>query len=57
MKRDKMDSILFGVCSGLAKSLGIDVVAIRFIFLLLSIMGFGLPIIVYFILAIITPVE
>lgn len=55
MKRDLSNKIIFGVCSGIAKELKIDPVVVRAIFAILTLMGFGLPIIIYLVLAIIMP--
>lgn len=57
MKRDISKKIVFGVCSGIAKSMNIDVTIVRLIFLLLALMGFGMPVIIYIVLALIMPVE
>jgi|688.fasta_scaffold55625_2 phage shock protein C len=57
MKLDTSNKMLFGVCSGIAKSMNFDVVWIRLAFLLLTLMGFGIPLIIYIILAFITPAE
>lgn len=47
---------IFGVCAGIAEYTKIDVGLIRVITLILVIFG-GLPIIIYFILAIVLPVK
>lgn len=57
MKRDIANKMLFGVCAGLAKAIGVDALIIRAIALLLVLMGFGMPIIIYLVLAILTPAE
>jgi phage shock protein PspC (stress-responsive transcriptional regulator) len=52
--RDEDNSVIGGVCAGFANYFGIDVVIMRAIFVLVSLIGgFGLPL--YFILWIITP--
>jgi phage shock protein PspC (stress-responsive transcriptional regulator) len=53
--RSRTDRMLFGVCGGLGKYLGIDPTIIRVIFVLLAFTGFG--ILAYILLAIIAPVE
>jgi len=53
--RSKTDRMLFGVCGGLGKYLGIDPTIIRVIFVLLAFTGFG--ILAYIVLAIIAPLE
>lgn len=55
MKKDTSNKMIFGVCSGIAKDFQMDPVIIRALFAVLTLMGFGLPIIVYIILAIIMP--
>jgi phage shock protein PspC (stress-responsive transcriptional regulator) len=53
MKKDTANKMLFGVCSGIAREINIDVTIIRAAFAILTLMGFGLPLIIYFVLAII----
>ena len=53
--RSKTDRMLFGVCGGLGKYLGIDPTIIRVIFVLLAFTGFG--ILAYIVLAVIAPLE
>jgi phage shock protein PspC (stress-responsive transcriptional regulator) len=53
--RSRTDRMLFGVCGGLGKYLGIDPTIVRVVFVLLAFTGFG--ILAYIILAIIAPVE
>lgn len=55
MKKDMNNRVIFGVCSGLAQQLEIDVVWVRLAFAIGALMGFGLPIIIYIVLAIILP--
>lgn len=57
MKKDLKDKIIFGVCSGLAHHLNMDPTIVRLIFGVGALLGFGLPIIVYIVLALIMPVE
>lgn len=57
MKKDISQKMIFGVCSGIAKSMEIDVTMVRLLFLLLALLGFGMPIIIYIVLALIMPVE
>ncbi len=57
MKKDLNDKMLFGVCSGLAHSLNMDPTVVRLIFGVGALLGFGLPILVYLVLAIVMPVE
>lgn len=53
MKKDTANKMIFGVCSGLAKELNVDPTVVRAIFAILSLMGFGTPIIIYLVLAIV----
>jgi phage shock protein C len=57
MKRDLKNKLIFGVCSGLGNYLGLDASVVRLIFAASTLLGFGLPIIIYLVLAIIMPVE
>ena len=53
MKKDMSKKMIFGVCSGIARELDVDPTVIRAIFAILTLMGFGLPIIIYLVLAVI----
>lgn len=53
LKRNKEDKIIFGVCAGLAEQTEMDPTIMRLIFAVATLMGFGLPILIYIILAII----
>jgi phage shock protein PspC (stress-responsive transcriptional regulator) len=53
--RSRTDRMLFGVCGGLGKYLGIDSTVIRIIFILLAFCGVG--VLAYIIIAFIAPVE
>lgn len=55
MKKDLSNHMIFGVCSGIAKEMKIDPTIVRAIFAILTLMGFGLPIIIYLVLAIVMP--
>lgn len=52
MKRDISNKIIFGVCSGLSKELNTNVKVIRLAFLIATLLGFGLPVVLYLILTI-----
>jgi phage shock protein C len=52
MKRDISNKMIFGVCSGLSKELNTDVTVMRLVFLIGTLLGFGLPVILYLILTI-----
>ena len=51
------EKMLFGVCGGLAKYFGVDVTLIRILWAVLTIFGFGTPILVYAIMTVIMPKE
>jgi phage shock protein C len=55
IKKDIHNKMLFGVCSGLANEFNVDPTIVRLIFALGAFMGFGLPVIVYIVLAIVMP--
>lgn len=55
MKRDIQNSMIFGVCAGLAKETSVDVTILRALFAVLTLMGFGLPIVIYLVLAVVMP--
>lgn len=57
MKRDLSNAMVFGVCSGLANSMQQDPAIIRTAFVLATIFGFGCPILIYLVLAVIMPAE
>jgi phage shock protein C len=51
------EKMLFGVCGGFAKYFGVDVTLIRILWAVLTIFGFGTPILLYAIMAVIMPKE
>lgn len=57
MKRDMTNNVLLGVCSGLAKEFKVDAVLIRLAFVVATLAGLGMPILIYLILAILMPKE
>lgn len=57
MKKDLAHKMIFGVCAGIANSLGIDPAIVRLAFVVLALMGFGLPVIVYLVMALLLPSE
>lgn len=58
MKRDLKNKMIFGVCAGLANEFKVNPAAVRLAFAVLTLMGFGLPILVYLVLALImSPAE
>lgn len=57
MKKDPINKMICGVCSGMAKEFEVDVTLIRLAFAILTVMGFGLPLIIYIVMAIVMPEE
>ncbi|MCC5934522.1 MAG: PspC domain-containing protein [Candidatus Cyclonatronum sp.] len=55
LKRSTSDKMLFGVCGGLARHFDMDATLIRVIWAILVVVGWGSPILVYLIMAIIMP--
>jgi phage shock protein PspC (stress-responsive transcriptional regulator) len=55
MERDTENGILFGVCAGLGNHFDIDVFIIRALFVTCTLLGVGLPILLYFVLALCMP--
>lgn len=56
LAKDKKNAVLFGVCAGLGKYLGIDPAAMRLLFIF-SVFFAGIGILPYIILALIMPNE
>ncbi|HNW19383.1 MAG TPA: PspC domain-containing protein [Sphingorhabdus lacus] len=50
---DKADKKILGVCAGLANWSGIDPMIVRLIFAVATLIGFGSPILIYILLAMI----
>ncbi|MDJ0978752.1 MAG: PspC domain-containing protein [Erythrobacter sp.] len=50
---DKTDAKLAGVCGGIANYFGMDAMIVRLIFVAATLFGFGSPIIIYLIIALI----
>ena len=57
LKRSKDNKVIAGVCGGLGKEYNVDPAVIRLIFVLATLMGFGLPIIIYIVMALIVEEE
>ncbi len=57
IKRDVENKLIFGVCAGLSEHFNLDPLYMRGIFAVATLLGFGLPIIVYLVLAIIMPTK
>ena len=50
---DKANKKILGVCAGLANWSGMDPMIVRLIFAILTLVGFGSPILIYILLAMI----
>lgn len=50
---DKTNKKILGVCAGLANWSGIDAMIIRLIFAVATVIGFGSPVLIYILLAMI----
>jgi len=50
---DKANKKILGVCAGLANWSGMDPMVVRLIFAVLTLIGFGSPILIYILLAMI----
>ncbi len=48
---DKANKKILGVCAGLAKWSGMDPMVVRLIFAVATLIGFGSPILIYIVLA------
>jgi phage shock protein C len=56
-KKSKNDRVLFGVCGGIAKTLGIDSPLIRIVFILGTIFTGSLLFWIYLLLGIVLPID
>ncbi|MTI86530.1 MAG: PspC domain-containing protein [Balneolaceae bacterium] len=55
LRKSRKDKMLAGVCGGIAEYLGWDSTLVRVLFVILLISGYGMPVLLYFILAIVMP--
>jgi len=55
MEKDMDNKMIFGVCAGIASELKLDPTVVRAVFAVLALMGFGLPVIVYIVMALVMP--
>ncbi len=53
--RDKQNGKVAGVCAGIADYTGIDVTVVRIGFLLAALLGSGIPILAYLVIAMVAP--
>ena len=51
LRLDRENRKLLGVCAGLGRALGIDALIVRLAFIVTVLVGFGFPILLYFIIA------
>lgn len=54
-RKNRRDGVIFGVCAGIANQFGIDVLWTRVAFVALTLLGFGLPLLLYITVAILAP--
>ena len=54
-RKNRQNGMIFGVCAGLADQFGFDVLWVRIAFVALTLLGFGLPLILYLAIAILAP--
>ena len=54
-RKNRRDGMVFGVCAGMADSFGFDVLWTRVAFVALTLLGFGLPLLLYIVVAILAP--
>lgn len=57
LKRSKDNKMIAGVCGGIGKEYEVDAAIVRLIFVIATLMGFGLPIIIYIIMALLLKEE
>lgn len=55
LTKSEEQKMLFGVCGGLAEYFGLDATLVRLVFVFLTIIGVGSPILIYIILAFMMP--
>ncbi|PKP99209.1 MAG: PspC domain-containing protein [Alphaproteobacteria bacterium HGW-Alphaproteobacteria-13] len=54
-RKNRERGMIFGVCAGLADRFGFDVLWTRVAFVALTLLGFGLPLLLYLTIAILAP--
>ena len=50
---DKANKKILGVCAGLANWSGIDATVVRLLFVIMTLVGFGSPVLIYILMAMI----
>ncbi|MBB5153864.1 PspC domain-containing protein [Saccharopolyspora phatthalungensis] len=56
-RRDRDDAMIAGLCSGAAKTLGVDATIIRVLLVAATLLGFGMGIVIYLVCWLIVPQE
>jgi phage shock protein C len=51
LRLDRENNKLLGVCAGLGNSMGVDAIWVRIGFVATVLLGFGFPVLLYFIIA------
>ncbi|MCC2603300.1 PspC domain-containing protein [Sphingopyxis yananensis] len=54
-RKNRENSMISGVCAGLADQFSIDTLWVRLAFVGLTLLGFGLPVLLYILIALLTP--
>lgn len=55
LRKSKTDRMITGVCGGIAEYLGWDPTVVRIIFVIATFLGWGSPVLLYLILALVMP--
>ena len=55
LRKSRTDKMVAGVCGGIAEYLGWDPTLVRIIFVITTLIGWGSPVLLYFILALVMP--
>lgn len=55
LKKSRHDKMISGVCGGIAEYIGWDPTIVRILFVICIFMGWGTPLLLYFILSLIMP--
>jgi len=55
LRRSRTDKMISGVCGGIAEYLRWDSTLVRVLFVILTFLGWGTPVLLYFILALVMP--
>ncbi len=55
LRRSQSDKMISGVCGGIAEYLRWDSTFVRILFVIITLLGFFAPVLIYFILALVMP--